>query len=179
MFIGAAHEVTGSCHYLNACGKHILVDYGMEQGVNLYENAALPVEAPLIDYVLLTHAHVDHSGMLPLLYAKGFRGRVYTTKASADLCDIMLRDCAHIQMQEAEWHNRKAKRSATMALSEPLYTLEDADGIIKRLVPCEYNSEIELSEGIKIRFTDVGHLIGSASIEVWLIEEGVTRKLVF
>ena len=92
MFIGAAHEVTGSCHYLNACGKHILVDYGMEQGVNLYENAALPVEAPLIDYVLLTHAHVDHSGMLPLLYAKGFRGRVYTTKASADLCDIMLRD---------------------------------------------------------------------------------------
>ena len=179
MFIGAAHEVTGSCHYINACGKHILVDYGMEQGVNLYENAALPVEAPLIDYVLLTHAHVDHSGMLPLLYAKGFRGRVYTTKASADLCDIMLRDCAHIQMQEAEWHNRKAKRSATMALSEPLYTLEDADGIIKRLVPCEYNSEIELSEGIKIRFTDVGHLLGSASIEVWLTEEGVTRKLVF
>ena len=72
MFIGAAHEVTGSCHYLNVCGKHILVDYGMEQGVNLYENVPLPVEAPLIDYVLLTHAHVDHSGMLPLLFAKGY-----------------------------------------------------------------------------------------------------------
>ena len=99
MFIGAAHEVTGSCHYLNACGKHILVDCGMEQGVNVFENAPLPVEAPLIDYVLLTHAHVDHSGMLPLLYSKGFRGQILMTEASADLCSIMLRDCAHIQLQ--------------------------------------------------------------------------------
>ena len=111
-FIGAAHEVTGSCHYLEACGKHILVDYGMEQGTNLFENAPLPVEAPLIDYVFLTHAHVDHSGYLPLLYARGFRGKIYMTEASADLCSIMLRDCAHIQMQEAEWRSRKAKRSS-------------------------------------------------------------------
>ena len=136
-FIGAAHEVTGSCHYLEACGKRILVDYGMEQGVNVFENAELPAEEALIDYVLLTHAHVDHSGMLPLLYARGFRGQVLTTEATADLCSIMLRDCAHIQMQEAEWKNRKAKRSANNDLIQPLYTMEDADGTIRRLVPCD------------------------------------------
>jgi len=179
MFIGAAHEVTGSCHYLNACGKHILVDYGMEQGQNIFENVDLPVEAPLIDYVLLTHAHVDHSGMLPLLYAKGFRGQILMTKASADLCSIMLRDCAHIQMQEAEWHNRKAKRTAHMQPAEPVYTMEDADGTISRIVPCEYDQEIELCEGIKIRFSDIGHLLGSASIEVWIDEAGTSRKIVF
>lgn len=179
MFIGAAHEVTGSCHYLEACGKHILIDYGMEQGVNIYENAELPVEAPLIDYVFLTHAHVDHSGMLPLLYAKGFRGQIFTTEASADLCSIMLRDCAHIQMQEAEWKSRKAKRSSDVQYTEPIYTMEDADGAIKRLVPCQYDKEISICDGIKIRFTDIGHLLGSASIEVWMTEGNETRKVVF
>ncbi|MBQ0027695.1 MAG: MBL fold metallo-hydrolase [Lachnospiraceae bacterium] len=179
MFIGAAHEVTGSCHYLNACGKHILVDYGMEQGQNIFENVDIPVEAPLIDYVLLTHAHVDHSGMLPLLYSRGFRGQILMTEASADLCSIMLRDCAHIQMQEAEWHNRKAKRSAKVETAEPVYTMEDADGTIRLIVPCPYNSEVELCEGIKIRFSDIGHLLGSASIEVWVDEDGEKRKLVF
>ena len=98
-FIGADHEVTGSCHYLRIGAKNILVDYGMEQGVNVFENAALPVDIALIDYVLLTHAHVDHSGMLPYLYSHGFRGKIHTTVATADLCSIMLRDCAHIQMQ--------------------------------------------------------------------------------
>ena len=154
MFIGAAHEVTGSCHYIEACGKHILVDYGMEQGVNVFENVELPVQEALIDYVLLTHAHVDHSGMLPLLYARGFRGQVLTTEATADLCSIMLRDCAHIQMQEAEWKNRKAKRSSQMSMVEPLYTMEDADGIIRKLVPCVYGQRIELCEGIDIRADD-------------------------
>ena len=179
IFIGADHEVTGSCHYLNACGKHILVDYGMEQGVNQFENCALPVQESLIDYVLLTHAHIDHSGMIPLLTARGFRGQILTTEATADLCSIMLRDCAHIQMQEAEWKNRKAKRSTDIAPHEPVYTMEDADAAIKRIVPCRYDQEIELCEGIKIRFTDVGHLLGSASIEVWMTEEGTTRKIVF
>ena len=146
-FIGAAHEVTGSCHYLEACGRHILVDYGMEQGVNVFENAPLPVRESMIDYVLLTHAHIDHSGMLPLLYARGFRGRVLMTDATADLCSIMLRDCAHIQMQEAEWKNRKAKRHAKLEVEEPVYTMEDADGIINRIVPCHYDKEISLCEG--------------------------------
>lgn len=91
----------------------------------------------------------------------------------------MLRDCAHIQMQEAEWKNRKAKRSAGIDPHQPVYTMEDADAAIKRIVPCDYGKEIELCEGIKIRFTDVGHLLGSASIEVWATEEGSTRKIVF
>ena len=178
-FIGAAHEVTGSCHYLEACGKRILIDYGMEQGADVFENAELPAEEALIDYVLLTHAHVDHSGLLPLLYARGFRGQVWTTEATADLCSIMLRDCAHIQMQEAEWKNRKAKRAANMEQIQPLYTMEDADGLIKCIVPCRYDARIELCEGIAVRFTDIGHLLGSSSIEVWATEGNVTKKLVF
>ncbi|HPF28794.1 MAG TPA: MBL fold metallo-hydrolase, partial [Lachnospiraceae bacterium] len=120
-FVGADHEVTGSCHYLNAAGKHILLDYGMEQGINVFENIELPVDEGLIDYVLLSHAHIDHSGLLPLLYAKGFRGQIIATDATVDLCSIMLRDCAHIQMQEADWKNRKAKRSANTPPIEPLY----------------------------------------------------------
>ena len=179
IFIGADHEVTGSCHYLNACGKHILVDYGMEQGVNAFENCDLPVAESMIDYVLLTHAHVDHSGMLPLLSARGFRGQILTTEATADLCSIMLRDCAHIQMQEAEWKNRKAKRSSGVEPHEPVYTMEDAENAIKRIVPCPYDTKIDLCDGIQIRFTDVGHLLGSSSIEVWATEEGQMRKIVF
>ena len=179
IFIGADHEVTGSCHYLQVGEKHILVDYGMQQGVDAFENADLPVCEARIDYVLLTHAHVDHSGMIPQLVARGFRGKIITTDATADLCSIMLRDCAHIQMQEAEWKNRKAKRSTENALVEPLYTMEDADAAIKRIVPYSYNEIIDLCEGVKIRFTDVGHLLGSSSIEVWATEEGVTKKIVF
>jgi len=178
-FVGADHEVTGSCHYLYAAGKHILVDRGMEQGVDYLENIPLPVEEALIDCVLLTHAHVDHSGMLPDLYAKGFRGEIYATDATVDLCAIMLRDCAHIQMQEAEWKNRKAKRGGEHSEIQPLYTMEDADATIKRLVPCHYGEEKTISEGIKIRFTDVGHLLGSASIEVWITEGKVQKKIVF
>lgn len=178
-FIGAAHEVTGSCHYLEVCGKHVLVDYGMEQGVNIFENAPLPVGEAQIDYVFLTHAHVDHSGLLPLLYARGFRGQVFMTDATANLCSIMLRDCAHIQMQEAEWKNRKAKRHTNVRTEEPLYVMEDADGIIRRIVPCHYDTIIEICDGIKIRFTDIGHLLGSSSIEVWIEEAGISKKLVF
>lgn len=178
-FVGATHEVTGSCHYLNAAGKHILLDYGMEQGINYFENVDLPVDEGQIDYVLLSHAHVDHSGLLPLLYARGFRGQIIATDATVDLCSIMLRDCAHIQMQEAEWKNRKAKRSAGAGQAEPLYTMEDADGAIKRLVPVHYDETVDLCEGIKVRFKDVGHLLGSASIEVWATEDGETKKIVF
>lgn len=179
VFIGADHEVTGSCHYIEAAGKHLLVDYGMEQGNDMFVNADLPVEAAQIDYVLLTHAHVDHSGMLPFLYARGFRGQVFATEATVDLCSIMLRDCAHIQMQEAEWKNRKAKRKTGVEPEEPLYTMEDADGTIRLLVPCEYEQMVTVCDGIRIRFTDIGHLLGSSSIEVWLSENGEERKIVF
>ncbi|MCR5687215.1 MAG: MBL fold metallo-hydrolase [Lachnospiraceae bacterium] len=178
-FVGAAHEVTGSCHYLEVGRKHILVDYGMEQGINIYENVPLPVDASVIDYVLLTHAHIDHSGLLPLLYAKGFRGEIYATKATVDLCSIMLRDSAHIQMSEAEWRNRKAKRSSDVGEYVPLYNMEDADGAIRCLVPVQYGEKVEICEELSIRFTDVGHLLGSAAIEAWLTEEGTTKKVVF
>ena len=141
-FVGADHEVTGSCHYLEVGDKHILVDYGMEQGINLYENVPMPVDAAMIDYVLLTHAHIDHSGLLPLLYAKGFRGQIYATEATADLCSIMLRDSAHIQMAEAEWRNRKAKRSSEVSEYVPLYNMEDADGAIRCLVPVKYGNKV-------------------------------------
>lgn len=179
MFIGADHEVTGSCHYLRVNDKNILVDYGMEQGTQRFESCELPVDAASIDYIFLTHAHIDHSGMLPFLYSRGFRGNVYTTDATADLCSIMLRDSAHIQMQEAEWKNRKAKRMADNIVITPLYTMEDADGVIKRLVPCSYDKKINVCDGVDIRFTDIGHLLGSASIEVWATEDGITKKLVF
>lgn len=178
-FIGAAHEVTGSCHYLEIGGTHILVDCGMEQGINVFENCELPVEESLIDYVFLTHAHIDHSGMLPGLFARGFRGKIYTTEATADLCSIMLRDCAHIQMQEAEWKNRKAKRHAGAETHEPVYTMEDAVETISLIVPCPYGKKLDISEDVQIRFTDIGHLLGSASIEVWARENGVSKKLVF
>ena len=178
-FVGAAHEVTGSCHYIEVGGRHILVDYGMEQGINLYENVPLPVEPAMIDDVLLTHAHIDHSGLLPLLYAKGFRGHIYATDATVDLCSIMLRDSAHIQMAEAEWRNRKAKRSSDVNEYVPLYNMEDADGAIRSLVPIRYGRKVRISEGVEVRFTDVGHLLGSAAIEVWLTEDGVTKKVVF
>ena len=179
VFIGADHEVTGSCHYMEAAGKHMLVDCGMEQGVNSFENAKLPVPEAMLDYVFLTHAHVDHSGMLPALYAKGFRGQIFATQATAQLCDIMLRDCAHIQQQEAEWKSRKAKRHAGMEVEEPPYTMEDAVGTINLIVPCEYGKEIQVSDDVRIRFTDIGHLLGSSSIEIWLRENGIQRKLCF
>ncbi|MCR4591029.1 MAG: MBL fold metallo-hydrolase [Lachnospiraceae bacterium] len=178
-FIGADHEVTGSCHYLNVNGKNILIDYGMEQGRKLYENADLPVNAAEIDYILLTHAHIDHSGLLPLAYKKGFRGQIFATNATAKLCNIMLRDSAHIQTFEAEWRNRKARRNANIDAFVPLYTMEDADGAIRLLHPVDYREMVHIADGIDVRFTDVGHLLGSAAIEVFLNEDGVSRKIVF
>ena len=177
-FLGADHEVTGSCHMLEACKKVILVDCGMEQGADIYENQEIPVNPAEIDYVLLTHAHIDHSGLLPLLYKRGFKGTIFATYATSDLCEVMLRDSAHIQEFEAEWRNRKAKRAGKPEYV-PLYTIADADGASKLFCGCPYGERIHLTDGIDIRFTDVGHLLGSACIEVWLQENGVEKKLVF
>jgi len=177
-FVGADHEVTGSCHFLEIGGRHLLVDCGMEQGTDVYENIELPVNPGELDYILLTHAHIDHTGLVPLMYARGFRGQIYATKATMELCDIMLRDSAHIQMFEAEWKNKRAKRNG-MEPVEPLYTMEDAYGVMKLFVPCEYGEKISIAEDIEIRFTDVGHLLGSSSIEIWAREEGKQVKLVF
>ena len=177
-FIGADHEVTGSCHVLECAGHWIMVDRGMEQGRDLYENAELPCAPADIEAVLLTHAHIDHSGLLPLLYKDGFRGKIYTTRATADLCDIMLRDSAHIQEFEAEWRNRKAQRQGKDPYI-PLYSMEDAVGVLELFEAKGYGTAYEILPGVKIRFTDVGHLLGSACIEVWLAEDGEEIKLVF
>lgn len=177
-FLGAAHEVTGSRFLLNACGKYMMIDYGMEQGADIFENTPLPIAAGMIDAVFLTHAHIDHSGHLPLLYKQGFRGPIYATHATADLCKIMLLDSAHIQEMDAEWKNRKAQRSGK-PLVEPLYTQQDAVDTHALFVPCKYKETIPVCEGIDIHFVDVGHLLGSASITVTVTESGKTERIVF
>lgn len=178
IFIGADHEVTGSCHVLEVCGRYTLVDCGMEQGTDDFETAELPMNIADIDYVLLTHAHIDHSGMLPLLYARGFRGDVIATPATVDLCDIMLKDSAHIQMTEAEWKNRKGQRAGKEPVV-PIYDMNDAEGVLEHFVSCDYDKVMDLCEGVKVKFSDAGHLLGSASIEVWINEDGEERKIVF
>lgn len=177
-FIGASHEVTGSCHMIRFGGKTILLDCGMEQGPDLYENQELPINASEVDYVFVSHAHIDHSGLLPLLYARGFRGSIYATTATSELCDIMLRDSAHIQIQEAEWKNRKARRSGRAEIT-PIYDLVDVTGVLRHFKPCPYDRIIEVEDDLKVRFNDAGHLLGSASIELWIREDGKERKILF
>lgn len=177
-FIGATHEVTGSCTLLEVGGRFYLVDCGMEQGVDVFQNIPLPVLPSQIEAVFLTHAHIDHSGMLPKLYKDGFKGQIYATEATCNLCDIMLRDSAHIQESEAQWRSRKAERAGE-PLVEPTYTLQDAIATVKLLRPCRYLEPIQVAEGIVIRMNDIGHLLGSAAIELWLTEGEITRKIVF
>ena len=177
-FLGAAHEVTGSCHFISFGDKNFLVDCGMEQGPDLYVNQEIPVNAAAIDYVFVTHAHIDHSGLLPLLYNHGFRGQIFATTATTQLCNIMLKDSAHIQMFEAEWKNRKARRAGQPEVV-PLYDMNDAMGVLPHFVPCDYNHIIQVCEGLKVRFIDAGHLLGSSSIEFWITEEDKEVKVVF
>lgn len=177
-FIGAAHEVTGSCTLIEVGNCRGLVDCGMEQGRDLYENVELPVKASDIDFVLLTHAHIDHSGNLPLLYKNGFRGQIYATSATCMLAGIMLRDSAKIQMQDAERDNRKGMRAGREPV-EPKYTFDDAEGAIRLLHPCDYSERIQINEHMFIRFNDAGHLLGSSNIEVWLKEGEEIRKVLF
>lgn len=177
-FIGADHEVTGSQHLLQTEDLNILIDCGLEQGKNIYENAELPVSFKEIDYILLTHAHIDHAGLIPQAYLRGFNGTVVTTNASMDLDSIMLLDSAHIQEQEAEWENRKGRRAGRKPV-EPLYTVADAQAVLRNFRSVPYNRVVELSDTVKIRFTDAGHLLGSASIEIWITEGETKKKIVF
>lgn len=177
-FIGAAQEVTGSCTLLEVNDRYYLVDCGMEQGIDVFQNVALPIPAGQIDAVFLTHAHIDHSGMLPRLYKDGFRGIIYATEETVKLADIMLKDSAHIQMSEVEWKNRKAERSGEDNHA-PTYTMEDAEGAIRLFRGVAYAQRVTVSAGVDIRFTDIGHLLGSAAIELWLKEGADERKIVF
>ncbi|MEG1010874.1 MAG: MBL fold metallo-hydrolase [Ruthenibacterium sp.] len=176
-FLGAAHEVTGSMTLLETSGKCILIDCGMEQGSDVFVNEKLPIKPSDVDFVLLTHAHMDHAGMLPWLVKNGFSGAIYTTEASADLCNIMLQDSAHIQESDAEWKNRKAQRAGREPV-EALYTMEDAMAALRLLKPLPYQKRSTLCAGVEVCFVDAGHLLGSASIEIWLSENGVSKKLV-
>jgi len=177
-FIGATHEVTGSCTLLEVNQRYYLVDCGMEQGKDIFQNISLPIHANQIDAVFLTHAHIDHSGMLPKLYKDGFRGTIYATDVTCDLCNIMLRDSAHIQESEAKWQSRKAER-AGLEPCEPVYDMQDTLGTISLFRRCNYGEMIYPSESIELRFTDIGHLLGSACIELWLTEGDVHKKIVF
>ena len=177
-FFGAAKAGTGSCHCVECNGKRILVDCGLQQGRDEQDNTQLPFLAGGIDAVVVTHAHIDHAGYLPLLYARGFRGAIVTTVATGDLCQIMLRDSAHIQEMEAEWKNRKARRAGREE-GPPLDTLEDAEGALGLWEVYEYDQRFALTEDVQLRFTDAGHLLGSASIEVWGREGDTEKKIVF
>lgn len=177
-FLGADREVTGSCTMLETGGHRILIDCGMEQGRDTYENADLPCAPGEIDAVLLTHAHIDHSGRIPYLYKNGYKGPIYSTDATMDLCGIMLEDSAHIQEQEAEWKNRKAQRSGR-DLIEPDYTVEDALAVMAQFRAQPYGKRVPIVDGVEARFTDVGHLLGSASISLYVTENGKTETIVF
>ncbi len=177
-FLGATHEVTGSCTLLEACGKHILIDCGMEQGEDIYENCELSVAPSQIDAIFLTHAHIDHSGKLPAMVAQGYKGPIYATEATRRLCSIMLRDSAHIQEFEAQWRNRKAQRAGQPAYV-PMYTMADAEQTIAQFLGYPYGERIQVFPGVSIRFLDAGHLLGSSSIFIELQEDGQRRTVLF
>lgn len=178
-FFGAARHVTGSCTMVQCNGTTFLVDCGLPQGSDEKEvGMDLPFSPAQIDYVLLTHAHIDHSGRIPLLVKEGFKGTIFCTEATVDLCSIMLADSGHIQEMEAEWKSRKQVRAGKKPV-EPLYTVEDASDAMELFVGCDYNKTIDVAPGIRARFVDAGHLLGSSSIEVWLEEGGKKKKIVF
>ena len=177
-FYGADQCVTGSCHCLEVNGKKILVDCGLQQGRDEVDNASLPFHPGAIDCVLVTHAHIDHSGRLPLLIKNGFEGKIITTRLTAQLLSIMLQDSAHIQESDAEYQNRKNLRAGRPTV-QPLYTVEDAERVKEFVQTCEYGETVQLCEGVTAEFIDAGHLLGSASIRVTAHEGGETRVIVF
>ena len=177
-FFGAAKAVTGSCHCLEVNGTRILIDCGLQQGRDERDNRVLDFAPGYIDYVIVTHAHIDHTGRIPLLVKQGFHGKIVTTRLTGQLMSIMLRDSAHIQESDAQWQNQKGRR-AGRAPVEPLYTIADAENAMELVETYEYGELVDLFEGVRLRFADAGHLLGSACLELWLTEEGVTRKIVF
>ena len=180
-FLGATKTVTGSNFLVEGAGKKFLVDCGMYQGsaVDELENSApFLYDVHGIDFMLLTHAHIDHSGRIPKLYNEGYRNPIYATKATCDLCSIMLPDSGHIQEMEIEWKNRKRLRKGEKALP-PLYTAEEAAKSLEIFKPVEYDKLIEIDENIHVRYNDAGHMLGSAIIEVWINEDGEQKKVVF
>ena len=180
-FWGAAREVTGSCHLINT-GKHrLLVDCGLIQGRTKDEERnrdAFPFNPASIDAVVLTHAHLDHSGRLPLLIKAGFKGHVFAHHATRDLCRIMLRDAGFINEKEAEWDNRKRRRKG-LSLVEPLYTMREAGYAVRRFKTLGYGEQQKILPGVRIRLSDAGHILGSSIVEMWLHDGDQDHKVVF
>lgn len=180
-FLGAAREVTGSCFHLDVAGLQLLVDCGMHQGANGGEKneTGFPFSPGNISVVFLTHAHIDHSGLLPRFVRQGFKGRIITTPATADLAEVMLYDSAHIQEKDAEWLTRKSRRAGKDKVFEPLYCAADVETMVSLFDRKNYGEMGTLSEGIRYRFTDAGHILGSGSLELWYPAGAGEKKIVF
>jgi len=180
-FLGAAKTVTGSCCLIETQNTKLLVDCGLYQGQAKEEalnSEALPLNPAELDYIFLTHAHIDHSGKIPKICKDGFKGEIYATKATVELCEIMLPDCGHIQEFENEWKNKKRLRAGKPPL-EPIYTYQDALDCLKLFKKVRYGEAIKINDEIKVRFNDAGHILGSAIIEFWIMEKGKETKIVF
>lgn len=180
-FLGATKTVTGSNFLVEAAGKKFLIDCGMYQGgaEQEYDNSAtFEFDVKEIDFMLLTHAHIDHSGRIPKLYNEGFRNKIYAHKATCDLCSLMLPDSGHIQEMEIGWRNKKRKRKGENELL-PLYTAEDAARSLEVFEPVDYGQIIEITKDIHVRFNDAGHMLGSSIIEIWIKENEKEEKIVF
>lgn len=180
-FHGAAGEVTGSCHLVTVGAHRILLDCGMVQGSRKAEvrnSEQFAFDPASLDAVILSHSHIDHSGRLPFLVKSGFKGPIYTQKASRDLCRIMLKDSAYLNEKETEWENRKRERKG-LKLIEPLYTVQDAQAAMLQFKGIAYGEKKKIVPGITLRLSDAGHILGSSIVELWLEEKGVQRKIVF
>ncbi|MBO3274656.1 MBL fold metallo-hydrolase RNA specificity domain-containing protein [Pseudomonas schmalbachii] len=181
-FIGAIQEVTGSCYLLETHdGVKVLLECGMRQGVRDREEknrSAFPFDPSSLDAVVLSHAHLDHSGLLPRLVKQGYKGPIYATQSSCDLLELMLMDSANIQEKDAEWESKWRARLGRPPVT-PLYTLEDAEQALKLRRPVSYGSTVEVAQGIRVTFHNAGHILGSAIVELEIHEQGLTRRLVF
>ena len=178
---GAAGEVTGSCHLIQVGSKRVLLDCGLLQGGDETEQRnrqPFPFNVRELDAVILSHAHIDHSGRLPLLYREGYRGPIYTQRACRDLCRIMLKDSAFLNEKDAEWDNRKRQRKG-LSRVEPLYTVEDAQRVMHQFKVIDYGDRTEILPGVEVELADAGHILGSSIVQLWLREHGTERKLVF
>jgi metallo-beta-lactamase family protein len=180
-FFGATREVTGSCFLVQTGQWRILVDCGLIQGSREHERhnrAPFPFSPRDLDAVVLTHAHLDHSGRLPLLVKQGFDGPIFTQRATVDLCAIMLEDAAYLQEREAEWENRRRKNPQQREI-EPLYDTDDARRTLKSFVPLEYRTPTEILDGVVVTLRDAGHILGSSIVELSLRDGNASRKVVF
>lgn len=180
-FVGATRIVTGSCFHIQTKEANLLIDCGLFQGTRENEQKNLepfPFNPSEVDCLLLTHAHLDHSGLIPKLVKEGFQGKILATKATVELCSVMLLDSAHIHERDAEWSNKKRMRSGKPSI-RPLYTVEDATNSLGYFQGINYSEIVDLDNGVKIRFQDAGHILGSASVELWVREDAKEKKLVF